>query len=332
MRRATLAAFTNIRDDAVLAEIVAKIDAGDIEGAITAIGITRAQMAPMEDAVVASFVAGGIATAGQIGRQSVGGTGISIAVRFNSRSPRAEAWIAQNSSTLVTRIIEDQREMLRGVLTEGLQAGRNPRSTALDIVGRVDRSTGRRAGGFIGLTNQQAGYVRNMRAQLESGDPLQMAAYFDRQRRDRRLDGIVRRAIEDGKPVSTSDMQAITGRYNDRLLSLRGETIARTESLNALRAGQLESVQQAMEETGTQAQEATKTWDSTGDGKTRDIHTEMDGQRIAIGEAYTSPTGARLMYPGDSSLGAGGVDTINCRCSSDISVDFIGRALRLEGF
>jgi len=41
----------------------------------------------------------------------------------------------------------------------------------------------------------------------------------------------------------------------------------------------------------------------------------MDGQRVGIEEAFVSPvTGARLLHPGDTTLGATGKDVIACRC------------------
>jgi len=35
-------------------------------------------------------------------------------------------------------------------------------------------------------------------------------------------------------------------------------------------------------------------WNATGDGRTRDSHFAMNGQEVKFGEAFTSPTGARM--------------------------------------
>ena len=101
-------------------------------------------------------------------------------------------------------------------------------------------------GGIIGLTERQAGYVVNARRQLEELD----AGYFERKLRDRRFDRTVAKAIREGKPLAQSDIDRIVGRYSDRLLFYRGETIARTEGLTALNAGRHEGIQQLAERAG----------------------------------------------------------------------------------
>lgn len=333
MRQAVIRSFSDIANEAVLSEIVARLDAGDIDGAIAVVNYNRAQFAAMEAAMIAAYSTGGATVAQQVGRIALDrGTGPQVLFKFDVRAPRAEQWLSDHSSRLIVEIIDDQRAMARNVLRAGLEAGRNPRNVALDLVGRIDRVTGRRSGGFIGLTDQQAGFVMNARRELESGDPAQMARYFTRERRDKRFDGIVRKAIDEGRPVGADDLSKITARYNDRLLQLRGETIARTESLDALRAGQHEAVQQAMEAADVRPNEAKKVWDATGDGRTRDDHLAMEGQERPIGVPFNAPDGSRLQYPGDRSLGAPAEQTINCRCRERQEIDFLGRALRIEGF
>lgn len=89
-------------------------------------------------------------------------------------------------------ILEDQRAMIRDVLAGGMTKGPNPRTVALDLVGKVD-TRGIRSGGKIGLTQTQVQWVRQYQADLVS-DP---AAALPRVLRDRRLDSLVRRARSD---------------------------------------------------------------------------------------------------------------------------------------
>jgi hypothetical protein len=203
--------------------------------------------------------------------------------------------------------------------------GRNPRATALDITGRMNRATGRREGGIIGLSSTQTDAAIRARAELLSGDPAQLRNYMTRARRDKRFDSIVRRALKDGKPIARADVDKITGRYKDRLLALRGEMIARTEALAGLNAGKEEGIRQLIDSGKLPRSAVKKRWRATGDGRTRDSHAAMNDQEVGIDDAFVSPlTGAQLMFPHDASRGAPASEIIGCRCFYEIRVDYIG--------
>jgi len=246
---------------------------------------------------------------------------------FDMRNPVAEAWLRDSSSRLITDIIDDQWGLIRRALQQGMVVGRNSRQTALDLAGRVSE-TGRRAGGIVGLTSQQAKFVANVRQQLVSGDPAQMAAYLARQRRDKRLDGIVSRAIKAGKPVAQADIEKIAGRYSDRLLALRGEVIARTESLTAMNAVREECYGQQVEGGKVLPENIACDWSATGDDRTRHGHAAMNGQKRTFGQPFQTPSGALMHYPGDTSLGAGLEDTIQCRCMKRYQINMAAEVLR----
>jgi hypothetical protein len=221
---------------------------------------------------------------------------------------------------LITEILDDQRNMVRIALKEGLEAGTNPRSVALSIVGKVDPATKVRSGGLIGLTTQQSEFVRNADKELASLD----RNYFNRSLRDKRYDAMVNRSIRSGKPLSAADRATLTGRYSDRLLKFRGETIARTEAITAMRAATHEGYRQVLESGKVTEDQIVRTWDATGDGRTREMHIEMDGQAVeGMSTPFTAPDGTQLMFPGDTSLGAGGEHTINCRCIQDVRIRYI---------
>lgn len=239
--------------------------------------------------------------------------------RFDGRNPRAERVARDLSSRLVTNIINDQREAIRAVIEEGIEAGRGPRDTALDIVGRVNRATGKREGGIVGLHSGQAKAWVKAGTELDELDP----AYFERKLRDKRFDSMVRRAIAEGKPLSKADRERVLNRYQDRLLKHRADTIARTETIASLNAGRDQGIRQLIEAGNITEDQVFKVWDSTGaDGRTRDTHLGMEDQRRRLGEPFVSPSGARMMHPGDVSLGAPGSETINCRCVLRFDIDF----------
>lgn len=213
----------------------------------------------------------------------------------------------------------DQEQAIRQTVEQGLADGRNPRNVALDLVGRLNRQSGRREGGIVGLTSQQAGYVANARRQIEELD----AGYFDRKLRDKRFDRTVAKAIREGKPLARADVDRITGRYSDRLLAHRGDVMARTESIAALHAGQFEAARQLVESGKVRADQITKVWDATGDARTRPSHAAMDGQAVGLNEAFTTPGCFRMMHPHDASLGAPADEIINCRCFMAVRVKYL---------
>lgn len=93
--------------------------------------------AKLELAIAEAYNTGGAATVENMPRVS-DPEGNRVVFRFGVRNPEAESWLRVQSSALVTRIVDDQREAIRTALTEGLSVGQNPRQTALDVVGRVE--------------------------------------------------------------------------------------------------------------------------------------------------------------------------------------------------
>lgn len=211
--------------------------------------------------------------------------------------------------------------MVRNVLQNALEKGQNPRKAALDMVGRIDRLTGKRTGGFIGLSDNQAKYVMNARDDLETLNPR----YFKKALRNKRFDSMVAKSIKDGKPLSQDQISKITGRYKQRLLKHRAETIARNESITAMRAGRHEGFAQLVESGGVTDDQIERTWDATGDARTRDDHRSMEGQKVrGMSTPFVAPDGSRMMYPGDTSLGAATGQVIQCRCFEKVRIRYDG--------
>lgn len=130
----------------------------------------------------------------------------------------------------------------------------------------------------------------------------------------------LRRTLQDGFESGESIAQlsdrvknvytgVLTGGYE-------AQRIARTETISASNAGSQVAYEQSMVV-------ADKGWLSTRDQRTRGAdsadpadHLSMDGQRVPLDKPFIDRrTGASLMFPGDTSLGAGGNDIINCRCT-----------------
>lgn len=313
-------AIAGIRSRAQISELARALEDGDMLRAARAAGLNQAAWATITEATRSTFAGGGAFLATD--------APVSLGFLFDMNNERAEDWLRNHSSQFVTAVNADQVASIQAVAEAGTIAGRNPRSTALDIVGRIDRATGRRTGGIVGLTRQQSGFVTNMRAELASGDPERMANYFSRSRRDRRFDGVVRRAIAAEKPVGSKDINRLAGRYSDRLLQTRGNNIARSEALQGFNAGSDEAIRQAVDSGIINQEGLVRTWDASGDNRVRDQHSSggLDGQVRGFDEPFLAPDGSNLMFPGDSSRGATAANIINCRCAVINNIDWIAQA------
>lgn len=318
IRNAFLAAIQDINSTASLVQLVRAIREGDVDKAFRATGLSPAAMRPLSAMIERAYETGGISTM-QTFPTLTTDAGATI-FRFDVRNSRGEAALRDHSSQLVTRIDDEAKTNIRTIMQAGLKDGRNPRNVALDIIGRVDPTTGRRTGGIIGLTDQQTQWVTNMRRELV-GVPDKN--YFNRVQRDKRFDRIVQKAINSGTPLTAEKIEALTARYSDNLLQLRGETIARTETIWALNKSQDEAMRQAVDTGTIQKDQITKKWDATGDLRTRPTHMVLDGQKVDLDGSFRTAYGARLMFPGDTSLGAPASETINCRCRVEYDVDWL---------
>lgn len=306
VRDAFLESIRDIVDRVRLAAIITALERGDIEGAVRATNVEAAAFQPLDTAIRAAFVEGGTTTAATMPvlREP---DGAPIVFRFDVRMPAAETWLANHSSQAITEIVEDQRIAIRAALTEGMVKGANPRMTALDVVGRVNAATGRREGGFIGLSAPQERYAAAARAELSSGDPALMRKYLDRGRRDARFDGVVRKAIKEGKTLDAATVSRLAGRYADRLLALRGEIIGRTESMTAINTAQFQTYQQAESKGGLHTR-ITKGWKATLDGRERNSHHYLNGVFVGLNDRFSNG----LLYPHDPSGDIS--ERAGCRC------------------
>lgn len=315
MQSAFLMAIQGVVDQVVLQQVIDAVVAGDVDKAFELLGFNPAALRPITAAIERMYERSGDWTAEGYPRQP----GYPV-FRFDVRSPNAEKWIKDKSSELITRLTDEARINVRSTLEDGIQRGRNPRNTALDIVGRVNQQTGAREGGVIGLTVNQESWTRSLRTNLE-----QLSAdYFTKELRDKRFDGTVRKAIESGKPLSADVIDKLVARYRSNALKLRGDTIARTESIHALSVAELESARQIVATGAVRQKDVKREWDSAGDRRVRPAHKEMDGQQVGLDEPFRSPDGAFLMYPGDTTLGAPARDVINCRCRVKTVIDWFG--------
>jgi hypothetical protein len=318
-------AIEEIKSGIVLRVVVERLERGDINGAIQAMHLDPEAFTALEVALTEAFNAGGINAVGELPSLAEP-DGARVIWRFGVRNPVAEAILRDLSSSMVTHITEDQRQGVRFALEQGLARGANPRSTALDVVGRQNRITGRREGGVIGLTLHQIEYIERARQNLASGDPARMRQYLSLETRDKRFDRSVLKAIREGKPLSIEAQQTIVGRLHDKNLLLRGEMLARTETMMALGSAREEAMRQQIDGGKIEAQDVKKRWHSAGDNRVRHTHRVLNGQAVGINELFQSPSGAMLRFPGDPRAPINEIS--GCRCWCEYDVDYIAAGLR----
>ncbi len=216
-------------------------------------------------------------------------------VTYDTTDPRAVDRLRANRARMVAEITNEQREVIVDALAEGTARGDNPRAQA-----RAIRDT-------IGLTQQQAGWVRSYRRKLETLDP----GALDMELRDGRHDGQTQRAIDSGKPLDPAQIDRMVDRYTERAIKYRAEVIGRTEALAAVHQGQHAAYEQAIETGVLDAEQMTGKW-LTGP-RARPWHASMHGQTQPWGSAFVSGHGVAIHHPGEQGLPAD--EVANCNCS-----------------
>ncbi len=318
-----------IRSGVVLKTVIDRLDRGDIAGAVRAIQIEPQAFAALELALQEAFNAGGVNMVQSL-PQLVAPDGTRVLFQFGVRNLMAETMLRTQSSMLVTNIVDDQREALRIAFEAGLSRGQNPTKTALDVVGRVSRVTGRREGGVIGLTSRQVEFIERARESLSTGNVEGMRRYLDMKTRDRRYDRTVAKAIREGKPVPDAMVWNIIGRLSDRNLKLRGDTIALEETRTALFSVRDVAIRQQIEAGKITAQEVTKKWKHSGSENPRLQHIALSMQSkkegIPLDQPFIAPDGTALMYP--HAPGVPARHRIGCKCRVEYDIDWVAAGLR----
>ncbi len=316
-----ISVMQGVVDQAFIDEMVAAIQAGDANALFRATSFTPAALTPILDAIERVYKDAGTITADGFPARIRTPTG-SMVFRFDMRNPRAEKELADNSALMVARLTEEARQNVRTTLERGMIAGDNPRTTALNIVGRIDPVTKQRVGGIIGLTVGQENWVANGTRYLQDLDKR----YFNLELRDKRFDSTVMKAIDAGMPLSDDIISKLMTAYKNGALKFRADAISRTETIQAINRAEYTAHVQAIAEGAFQGSAVTRHWDDVGDKRTRHTHRALHelykDQGVGMDEPFKSPSGALLMYPGDTSLGAPAEEIVNCRCRERIDVDW----------
>lgn len=329
VQKAFLESFADIKSEAQFRLIVRAIEQRDMNKVLELLALERQFFAPLDAALQDAFRLGGEQAMSDL-MAIAKAQGAIVRGRFDSLNHRARETVLTNSSGLIVDITERQRELVRAALAESFDKNQSPQTTALDLVGRMNRSTGKREGGIVGLTNMERETRDKALAELLSGDPSQMRNYLRRQSRNKTFDGLVKRAIRDGKPVPATEARKIINKMESKMLKRRGRRIARTELKKAINSANHEAIEQLIESGQINRRNVINTWDASEDSATRPSHAAMDGQQKVQGQPFISGNGYELRYPGDGQR-APASEVINCRCVLRRSIDFIGQFAQDNG-
>jgi hypothetical protein len=327
-RRAFLDAVARLKD-VPLRALEAAVASGDVQAIVRLLGVSDAAFLPLQEAIRSAYIEAGVLTVATI-NQPPGGR---LSMAFGTSDANAERYLGQISSGKVVDIATDTRAAIMTTLEAGQQLGQGPRRTALDLAGRM--VDGRRQGGIIGLTNRDAQAVANVKAAL--ANPLRVGVTPDGVREfwigrdgslkfgvtgiDARSFGMIKRAVEDNKPLLAPDIDNIAQRYHDKLLLQRAQRIARTETLQALNTGSQDALRQIARDQGLRDNQIRRIWRTASDERVRDSHVAMNGESVGLNELFSNG----LMYPVDPN--GPPEEVIQCRCWAEPSIRWLGNNL-----
>ncbi|MFC3704479.1 head morphogenesis protein [Devosia honganensis] len=325
LAREWLDAIRSITSAVTLQALIAELERGNLDAAMRLLNIDADRFARFEAGILSAYNAGGIATVGSMPALR-DPSGARVNFTWGVRNLPAEQAMRQHAASLVDDLVGEQLTVARSVLVDGLSRGQNPRQTALGLVGRVNRRSGFREGGVLGLTPSSVQTLDKIYGGLRAGDAQAMRDYLGYQLRDKRFDGHVHRALEQGGSVPAEAVDRIVTAYSNRALKYRADNLALTETNIALAKAKTDAFQQQIDAGKLDAQDLTKTWQRTVSRAPRDGHLAMVGKTIPFGEMFTLPSGHQCTGPHDPNLPAS--EIVNCKCLLELSVDFTAQALR----
>lgn len=315
-------AMRDVSEDANIEEMIKAIEANDIDRLVQASGYNVVVLNQIVDKIEDIYErAGNMMVDGWPKLRNAFGL---VTPVFNIRNPSVERELSEFSSRFIKEISDEMRKSIQETLTDGMIRGINPRETAINIVGRYNPITHKRIGGTIGLASNQVKWVNSARTYLRNLDER----YFTLGLRDKRFDSIVRKAIDEGKSLTKEKISQLITAYESKALKYRADAIARTETIQAINRAERAAIAQQIEEGLITADLITKWWSNSADERVRLSHIELGrrynkNNQIGFNEPFETSTGSKLLYPGDTSLGADASEIIHCRCKCMYRVDFV---------
>ena len=169
----------------------------------------------------------------------------------------------------------DALRYLRATAHEGIVAA----VQAGNAAGINPRETARALRDVVGLGEHQALWVQNFRHELESG---QLLTARSRKLVDGRMSGLIERRKAAGKALTSPEIDKLVATYADKWRAFHAETIARTVSLDLLRAASIAKARAAVASGVYGDAPVTKRWVTRMDGRERPAHHDLNGSTIPL--------------------------------------------------
>lgn len=192
---------------------------------------------------------------------------------FDADNPAVQAIIRSRTANLVINIEGSTRNTLKEITEEAIRRGMPPRETA-----KLVRRT-------VSLTPRQALAVQRFQEKVVMGDTGALTAF---QRNSVRRTLRQRGPLEAGQldELRVSQLDRVVDEYSARQLQLRAETIARTETFDAVNQGQLAVWQQAADQGLYDRNTAMKEWVVTADDRLCPICRPLQGVKVPMDELF----------------------------------------------
>lgn len=268
--KSILRAFKELRESLSDSELAQKIQSGYFDKLIDDAQLKQA-FAPVSEAVQNAT-----ATATRLFTKDLPGN---ISAAFSVLNPDVVTAIRALDTKVVTSLTDDIRETVRAHVENGLRDGVAPKAIAREIKP------------LIGLGPSQLQQVANYRDALEGKNNRAITDYT---LRDKRFKG----------ELSPEKIDKMVDAYTKRRIMQNAETISRTASLDAMKAGQSLSIDKAVEMGVYDPERLYKRWIGVGDDRERPEHLAMNDEEVRYDEPYSNGQD----IPGEDEYG--------CRCKS----------------
>lgn len=319
VRRAFLAAVVDLHEGVNWSELIRALEQYDTPAAIAALNINPAAFQQYAVVATSAYTEAGAATVALIKQNGIGGVGL----RFQAANPRAEQWVAENVGGFITRVTEEQVDVVRLAIERGYAAGEGPRTIAVDLVGRVGPG-GTRQGGVLGLDAPRAERLQRVSQGMRTPEGVRdlVVEHADgtvslKYKVNRSTGNRILKAYRAGEAVPASERALSERQYSNALLQARAETVAQTETASAVMNARDESWTQTAEQEGFSTDDVVKVWrHRRGPSDGRPQHIAMAGTEvIGINTPFVLPSGVRMRFPHDPAGGA--ENNIRCACSAE---------------